>query len=114
RGSTTVSPGPCPATAWTCTRDWRRSTRCPTSRATTRSRTTRPFPTTRRRNDQEHGMIKSRPGDEGRHEPDTGTYWNESWYFDFSRADGTGGDDPPALYPPQPPPGGWAHPGSPR
>jgi hypothetical protein len=33
----------------------------------------------------------STPADEGRHEPGPGEHWQESWYFDFSRADGTGG-----------------------
>lgn len=33
----------------------------------------------------------SSPGDEGRHEPGPGEHWQESWYFDFSRDDGTGG-----------------------
>jgi hypothetical protein len=43
----------------------------------------------------------STPADEGRHPPDPGTYWNESWYFDFSRPDGTGGYVRLGLYPEQ-------------
>ena len=46
-------------------------------------------------------MIKSGPADERRHEPADGLYWNESWYFDFSRADGTGGYVRLGLYPNQ-------------
>ena len=54
-------------------------------------------------------MIKSTPADEGRHEPDSGLYWNESWYFDFSRADGTGGYVRLGLYPNQQVAWYWAY-----
>ena len=47
-------------------------------------------------------MIASTPADEGRHDPyDDSLYFNESWYFDFSRADGTGGYVRLGLYPNQ-------------
>jgi len=36
-------------------------------------------------------MVASTPADEGVHEPGPGEHWQESWYFDFSRDDGTGG-----------------------
>lgn len=45
--------------------------------------------------------MRATPADEGRHEPSEGTYFNESWYFDFSRADGTGGYVRLGLYPNQ-------------
>jgi len=54
-------------------------------------------------------MIKSTPADEGHHEPDAGLYWNESWYFDFSRADGTGGYVRLGLYPNQQVAWYWAY-----
>jgi hypothetical protein len=47
-------------------------------------------------------VIVSTPADERRHQPaDSGTYFNESWYFDFSRDDGTGGYVRLGLYPNQ-------------
>jgi hypothetical protein len=40
------------------------------------------------------------PADEGRHPPEDGALWNESWYFDFTDADGTlGGYVRLGLYP---------------
>jgi hypothetical protein len=54
-------------------------------------------------------VITSTPADEGRHEPGPGTYWNESWYFDFSRADGTGGFVRLGLYPNQQTAWYWAY-----
>ena len=54
-------------------------------------------------------MIKSGPTDERRHEPADGLYWNESWYFDFSRADGTGGYVRLGLYPNQQVAWYWAY-----
>src|SRR5947207_2155729 len=41
------------------------------------------------------------PPDHLPHLPADGLYWNESWYFDFSRADGTGGYVRLGLYPNQ-------------
>jgi hypothetical protein len=46
-------------------------------------------------------VIVSGPADEGRHEPADGPFFNESWYFDFSRDDGTGGYVRLGLYPNQ-------------
>ena len=46
-------------------------------------------------------MIVSTPADEARHPAGEGEYFNESWYFDFSRADGTGGYVRLGLYPNQ-------------
>jgi len=54
-------------------------------------------------------VIKSGPTDERRHEPADGLYWNESWYFDFSRADGTGGYVRLGLYPNQQVAWYWAY-----
>src|SRR5262249_1819146 len=54
-------------------------------------------------------VIASTPADEGRHEPGPGAYWNESWYFDFSRADGTGGYVRLGLYPNQQTAWYWAY-----
>jgi hypothetical protein len=54
-------------------------------------------------------VIKSAPTDERRHEPAEGLYWNESWYFDFSRADGTGGYVRLGLYPNQQVAWYWAY-----
>jgi hypothetical protein len=54
-------------------------------------------------------MIVSAPADEGRHEPFDGLYFNESWYFDFSRADGTGGYVRLGLYPNQRTAWYWAY-----
>ena len=54
-------------------------------------------------------MTKSGPTDERRHEPADGLYWNESWYFDFSRADGTGGYVRLGLYPNQQVAWYWAY-----
>jgi len=41
----------------------------------------------------------STPADEGRHEPGDDQLWNESWYVDFSNADGVGGYVRLGLYP---------------
>lgn len=54
-------------------------------------------------------MIVSTPADEGRHPPDGGLYFNESWYFDFSREDGTGGYVRLGLYPNQQVAWYWAY-----
>jgi hypothetical protein len=54
-------------------------------------------------------VIVSTPADEGRHDPDEGTYFNESWYFDFSRDDGTGGYVRLGLYPNQQAAWYWAY-----
>lgn len=54
-------------------------------------------------------MIVSSPADEGRHEPVAGLYYNESWYFDFSRDDGTGGYVRLGLYPNQKVAWYWAY-----
>jgi hypothetical protein len=54
-------------------------------------------------------VIVSTPGDEGRHPPGPGEYFNESWYFDFSRDDGTGGYVRLGLYPNQRTAWYWAY-----
>src|SRR2546430_9297722 len=54
-------------------------------------------------------VRKSEPTDDRRNEPADGLYWNESWYFDFSRADGTGGYVRLGLYPNQQVAWYWAY-----
>jgi hypothetical protein len=46
-------------------------------------------------------MNVSTPADEDRHQASGETWFNESWYFDFSQADGTGGYVRLGLYPNQ-------------
>lgn len=46
---------------------------------------------------------------EGRHAPGPSRWWNESWYFDFARPDGTGGYVRIGLYPNQRQAWCWAY-----
>jgi hypothetical protein len=54
-------------------------------------------------------MTMRPPADERRHDAEPGLYFNESWYFDFSRADGTGGYVRLGLYPNQNTAWYWAY-----